>query len=126
MEMTLHLIVCILCPRLWKTFTVSVVSENLIHLDLAEDNIEQFPPPVGDPSGLHIHVAAPQRLGAVEVEPRVEERRVLPGDDAALLLGGQPRVVQLLLVRDVHTQAIQVVNVVRVGSDFICKSYRNV
>ena len=55
------------------------------------------------------------------MEPGVEERRVLPGDDAALLLRGEPRVVQLLLVRNVDTQTIQVINIVGVRSDFICK-----
>ena len=92
-----------------------------VHLDLTEHHIEQFPPPVGHSSGLHIDVAAPQRLWAVEVEPRVEERRVLPRDDAALLLGGEPRVVQLLLVGDIHAQPVQVINIVSVGRDFICK-----
>ena len=48
------------------------------------------------------------------MEPRVEERRVLPRDDPALLLRGEPRVVQLLLVRDVDTQTIQVVNIISV------------
>ena len=48
------------------------------------------------------------------MEPGVEERRVLPRDDAALLLGGEPRVIQLLLVRDVDTQSVQVINIISV------------
>ena len=92
-----------------------------VHLHFTENHIEQFPPPVWNPGGFHINVSPPEWLRAVKVEPGVEERRVLPGDDPALLLRGQPRVVQLLLVRDVDAQAIQVINIVGVRSDFICK-----
>ena len=53
------------------------------------------------------------------MEPRVEERRVLPRDDPALLLRREPRVIQLLLVRDVDAQSIQVINIVSVRGDFI-------
>ena len=53
------------------------------------------------------------------MEPRVEERRVLSRDDTALLLRREPRVVQLLLVRDINTQSVQVINIVSVRSDFI-------
>ena len=48
------------------------------------------------------------------MEPGVEERRVLPRDDPTLLLRREPRVVQLLLVRDVDTQPVQVINIISV------------
>ena len=90
-----------------------------VHLYFTENHIEQFSPPVGNPGGFHINVSPPQGLGAVKVEPGVEERRVLPRDDATLLLRGEPRVVQLLLVGDIHAEPVQVINIVGVGRDLI-------
>ena len=53
----------------------------------------------------------------------VEERRVFPGDEAALGLGGEAGVVQLRLVRHVHRQTVQVVHVVSVGCDLVCNKH---
>ena len=53
------------------------------------------------------------------MEPGVEEGRVFPGDDSALLLSGQSGIVQLRSVGDVHTESVQVVDIVRVGGDLI-------
>ena len=53
------------------------------------------------------------------MQARIEEGRVLSRDDATLLLGRQSSVVQVLLVRDIDTESVQVVDIVRVGGDLV-------
>ena len=91
-----------------------------IHHNLTEDHIEKFSPPVWHPGGFHVNITAFQRLRTVKVEPGVEESRVFPGDDSALLLIGEPSVVQLRGVGHVDAQPVQVVDIVSVGGDLIC------
>ena len=86
-----------------------------------EHDGEQFPPPIGNPSGLDVDVSSLDGLWTVKVQPGVEESSVLSGDHPTLGLGRQGGEVQLGLVRHVHGQPVQVVHVVRVGSDFIWK-----
>ena len=105
-------------------FTVCLVNRVLktqtsVHHHFTQHHVEQLPPSVGDAGRLDVDVAALERLGAVEVEAGVEERGVLPGDDAALLLLGEALVVQLRHVRHVHRQTVQVVHVVSVRGDLV-------
>ena len=65
---------------------------------LAEDNIEEFPPPVGNSGRLYIDVTPLHRFRAVKVKPRVEERRVLTSDDSTLGLRREGGKVQPGLV----------------------------
>ena len=67
----------------------------LIDHHFTKDNVEEFPPPVWHPGGFHVNITTFQRLRTVKVEPGVEESRVFPRDDSALLLRGEPSVVQL-------------------------------
>ena len=53
------------------------------------------------------------------MEPGVEESRVFPGDDSALVLSGETSIVQLWRVGHVDTQSVQVVDIVSVGGDLI-------
>ena len=93
--------------------------EQLVHHDFTEDHSEMFLPAVDDSCGHHVHKAPLDGLRTVEVETRVEERRVGAGDDPAHGLARQPRAVQLGLVRHVHAELVQVVDVVRVGGDLV-------
>ena len=92
---------------------------HLVHHHLTQHDGEVLLPPVGQPSGLHVHKLPGHRVGAVEVKPGVEQRRVEPGDRPALGGVGEGRGVQLRLVRHVHAQLLQVVHVVRVGGDLV-------
>ena len=91
----------------------------LIHHHFTEDHVEEFPPPVWDPGGFHVNITTLQRLRTVKVEPGVEESRVFPGDDSALVLSGETSIVQLWRVGDVDAQSVQVVDIVSVGRDLI-------
>ena len=90
-----------------------------IHHNFTEDHVEQFPPPVWHSGGFHVNITTFQRLRTVKVQPGVEESRVFPGDDSTLLLRGESGIVQLRSVGHVHTESLQVVDIVRVGGDLI-------
>ena len=92
---------------------------SLVHHHFTEDHVEQFPPPIRHSGGFHVNITTFQGLRTVKVEPGVEEGRVFPGDDSTLLLSGQSGIVQLRSVGDVHTESVQVVDIVRVGGDLI-------
>ena len=92
----------------------------LIHHNFTQNHVEQFPPPVCHPGGFHVNITTLQGLRTVKVKPGVEESRVFPGDDSALLLIGEPSVVQLRGVGHVDAQPVQVVYIVSVGGDLIC------
>jgi hypothetical protein len=91
----------------------------LVHHDLAEHNCEQLLPAVGGPGGHHVYKAALNRHRTFEMKPGIEEGRVLPRDNAALGLARQRPGVQLRLVRHVHGELVQVVDVVRVGGELV-------
>lgn len=89
--------------------------------DLAQDHREDASPPVRDPGGLDVDVPALQGLWAVKVQPGVEEGVVEPGDGRAFRVPLQVFGVQVRLVGHVQGQLFQVVDVVGVGCDLVCK-----
>lgn len=77
-------------------------------------------PAVGHPGRLDVDEPALDGVGAVKMEPGIEEGRLLAGDDAALgCVCYQAGRLQLRLVRHVDAQPVQVVDVVRVGRDLV-------
>ena len=87
---------------------------------LAEHNVEEFSPSVGNSCCLDVDVPTLHGFRAVKVKPGVEEGSVLASDYPTLGLRREGSKVQFWLIWDVHRQTVQIVYIVRVGSDLVC------
>ena len=90
-----------------------------VHHNFTQNNCKMFLPTVGHPGGLHINIPPANRIAAIEMQPRIEQRRVLPRDRATLGLCREAGGVEPRPVGHVHRQLVQIMDIVRVRGDLV-------